>query len=250
MEEGEGKRKRDERDDRTFARHAVQFPPGRDRPQIPRGEAQTAYNLLRHRLLTRDVLAADDDRDGFMRRELEDLLERCPGTRALVPAAVLQMLEAGGPEQQAKVMADLKGTEIMVEKQAKRIYELEEALVLRSSRAVDLARITTLEHAVKKMEGEAAVDYQHYCQQESELRLQIKSLSESGALAFDSAAAMYTQANIYRREQTELKETVVVAQAEVAAAQAIVEAAQAATVAAQAATAVAQAEAAVNRAPN
>jgi hypothetical protein len=58
---------------------------------------------LRHRLLTRDVLAADDDRDGFMRRELEDLLERCPGTRALVPSSVLQMLEAGGPDQEAPV---------------------------------------------------------------------------------------------------------------------------------------------------
>jgi hypothetical protein len=212
---------------------------------LPGGEAQTAYNLLRHNLLTPGVLAADDYRgfDYVLRRELEDLLERCPGTSALVPAAVIQMLEVGGPEQQVKVIADLKGTEIMVDKQANRIYELEETLLARSQRAVDLARISTLEDAVKTLEDQAAVDYQHYCQQESELKHQIKSLSERGTLAFNSAAAMYTQANIYRREQSELKRTVAVAQAEVAAAQAIVEAAQAATAAAQAATAVAQVEA-------
>jgi hypothetical protein len=249
MEGGEGKRKRDEKD-RGVDRHAVQFPPGRDRPQVPNGGPQTAVNLLRHRLLTPGVLAADDYRGGVLRRELEDLLVQFPLMKHSVPAAVIQMLEVGGPEQQVKVMADLKRTEVMVDKQANRISELEEALLARSQRAVDLARITTLEDAIAQAETAARVDYQHYCQQEFELKLQIKSLSERGTLAFNSAAAMYTQANIYRREQTELKRTVAVAQAEVAAAQAIVEAAQAATAAAQAATAVAQAEAVVNRAPD
>jgi hypothetical protein len=98
MEEGEGKMKRDERDDRTFARHAVQFPPGRDRPQVPNGEPQTAVNLLRHRLLTPGVLAADDEGGGFLRRELEDLLVQFPVMKHSVPAAVLQRLEAGGPD--------------------------------------------------------------------------------------------------------------------------------------------------------
>jgi hypothetical protein len=145
----------------TAPSHATPFssPPGRNRSLIPGGEAQTAYNLLRHNLLTPGVLAADDHRGGVMRRELEDLLERCPGTSALVPAAVLQMLEAGGPDQHAKVMADMKATEIMVEKQANRIYELEEALLCRSSRAVDLARITTLEDAVKNVEEQGAIGY-------------------------------------------------------------------------------------------
>ena len=112
MEGGEGKRKRDERD-RGVDRHAVQFPPGRDRPQVPNGGPQTAVNLLRHRLLTPGVLAADDYRGGVLRRELEDLLVQFPLMKHSVPAAVIQMLEVGGPEQQVKVMADLKGTEIM-----------------------------------------------------------------------------------------------------------------------------------------
>ena len=201
--------------------HAVQFPLSRDRPLIPGGEAQTAYNLLRHNLLTPGVLAADDYRSGcVLRRELEDLLEVCPGTSVLVPAAVIQMLEIGGPEEQVKVMADLKGTEIMVEKQAKRLGELEELLLKRGAQADALARITSLEGDIAQAETAARVDLQHYTQQEMELRLQIKSLSESGALAVNAAAAMYKQAAIYRREQTELKETVKVAQAEVAAAQA------------------------------
>ena len=236
--------------DKPRRQQGAVFRPGTDRPLIPGGEAQTAYNLLRHNLLTPGALAADDYRGGVLRRELEDLLVQFPLMKHSVPAAVIQMLEVGGPEQQVKVMADLKRTEVMVDKQANRISELEEALLARSQRAVDLARITTLEDAIAQAETAARVDYQHYCQQEFELKLQIKSLSERGTLAFNSAAAMYTQANIYRREQTELKRTVAVAQAEVAAAQAIVEAAQAATAAAQAATAVAQAEAVVNRAPD
>ena len=97
MEGGDEKRKREE-DHVPGGRfnHAVKFAPGRDRPEIPTGEPQTAYNLLWHRLLTRDLLAADDDGGGFLRRELEDLLNRFPESRALVPADVSDLLEAGG----------------------------------------------------------------------------------------------------------------------------------------------------------
>ena len=208
--------------------HAVQFPLSRDRPLIPGGEAQTAYNLLRHNLLTPGVLAADDYRGGcVLRRELEDLLEVCPGTSVLVPAAVIQMLEIGGPEEQVKVMADLKGTEIMVEKQAKRLGELEEALLARGAQADALARITSLEGDIAQAEAAARVDYQHYTQQEFDLRLQIKSLTETKDDIFKNGLGLYNDLISLRTEH---------------------EAAQAATAAAQAATAVAQAEAAADRA--
>ena len=129
-------------------------------------------------------------------------------------------------ESNAKLARDLAGSEKMVLRQAQRIGELEEALLARGAAADALARITSLEGDIAQAEAAARVDLQHYTQQEFDLRLQIKSLSESGALAVNAAAAMYKQAAIYRREQTELKETVKVAQAEVAAAQAEVAAAQ------------------------
>jgi hypothetical protein len=83
--------------------HAVQFKPTADRPLIPGGGEQSAVNLLRHRPLTPAVLAADDGRGGFMRRELSDLLAQFPVMREQVQAAVLLMLLPGGPDQEAPV---------------------------------------------------------------------------------------------------------------------------------------------------
>ena len=144
--------------------------------------------------------------------QLQLRLPRCPPMQAA--------------ESNAKLARDLAGSEKMVLRQAQRLGELEEERLARGAQADALARITSLEGDIAQAEAAARVDLQHYTQQEMELRLQIKSLSESGALAVNAAAAMYKQAAIYRREQTELKETVKVAQAEVAAAQAEVAAAQ------------------------
>jgi hypothetical protein len=148
-------------------------------------------------------------------------------------------------QSNAKLAKDLAGSEKMVLRQAQRIGELEEALLARGAAADALARITTLEGAIAQAETAARVDYQHYCQQESELRLQIKSLTERKDDIFKNGLAMYNQITSLRQEQGELNQ---VAQAEVAASQASAEAAQAATAAAQAATAVAQVEAAADRA--
>ena len=145
--------------------------------------------------------------------QLQLRLPRCPPMQAA--------------ESNAKLARDLAGSEKMVLRQAQRLGELEEERLARGAQADALARITTLEGDIAQAETAARVDYQHYSQQESELRLQIKSLTETKDDIFKNGLGLYNDLISLRTEH---------------------EAAQAATAAAQAATAVAQAEAAADRA--
>jgi hypothetical protein len=130
-------------------------------------------------------------------------------------------------ESNAKLARDLAGSEKMVLRQAQRLGELEEERLARGAQADALARITSLEGDIAQAEAAARVDYQHYTQQEFDLRLQIKSLTETKDDIFKNGLGLYNDLISLRTEH---------------------EAAQAATAAAQAATAVAQAEAAADRA--
>jgi hypothetical protein len=133
----------------------------------------------------------------------------------------------GAAESNAKLARDLAGSEKMVLRQAQRLGELEEERLARGAQADALARITSLEGDIAQAEAAARVDYQHYTQQEFDLRLQIKSLTETKDDIFKNGLGLYNDLISLRTEH---------------------EAAQAATAAAQAATAVAQAEAAADRA--
>ena len=130
-------------------------------------------------------------------------------------------------QSNAKLARDLAGSEKMVLRQAQRLGELEEERLARGAQADALARITSLEGDIAQAEAAARVDYQHYTQQEFDLRLQIKSLTETKDDIFKNGLGLYNDLISLRTEH---------------------EAAQAATAAAQAATAVAQAEAAADRA--
>ena len=145
--------------------------------------------------------------------QLQLRLPRCPPMQAA--------------ESNAKLARDLAGSEKMVLRQAQRLGELEEERLARGAQADALARITSLEGDIAQAEAAARVDYQHYTQQEFDLRLQIKSLTETKDDIFKNGLGLYNDLISLRTEH---------------------EAAQAATAAAQAATAVAQAEAAADRA--
>ena len=145
--------------------------------------------------------------------QLQLRLHRCPPMQAA--------------ESNAKLARDLAGSEKMVLRQAQRLGELEEERLARGAQADALARITSLEGDIAQAEAAARVDYQHYTQQEFDLRLQIKSLTETKDDIFKNGLGLYNDLISLRTEH---------------------EAAQAATAAAQAATAVAQAEAAADRA--
>ena len=142
----------------------------------------------------------------------------------------------------AKLANDLKGSEQTVLRQAERLDDAEEGLrTLAGGERRALARVTALEGAISRAEAEARVDYQHYCQQETELKLQIKSLTETNDDTFKNGLGLYNNL-------VSLQEEHAAAQAATAAAQAATAAAQTEAAAAQAATAVAQAEAAADRA--
>ena len=142
----------------------------------------------------------------------------------------------------AKLANDLKGSEQTVLRQAERLADAEEGLrTLAGGERRALARVTALEGAISRAEAEARVDYQHYCQQETELKLQIKSLTETNDDTFKNGLGLYNNL-------VSLQEEHAAAQAATAAAQAATAAAQTEAAAAQAATAVAQAEAAADRA--
>ena len=145
--------------------------------------------------------------------QLQLRLPRCPPMQAA--------------ESNAKLARDLAGSEKMVLRQAQRLGELEEERLARGAQADALARITSLEGDIAQAEAAARVDYQHYTQQEFDLRLQIKSLTETKDDIFKNGLGLYNDLISLRTEH---------------------EAAQAATAAAQAATAVAQAEAVADRA--
>ena len=142
----------------------------------------------------------------------------------------------------AKLANDLAATEKTVLRQAERLADAEEGLrTLAGGERRALARVTALEGAISRAEAEARVDYQHYCQQETELKLQIKSLTETNDDTFKNGLGLYNNL-------VSLQEEHAAAQAATAAAQAATAAAQTEAAAAQAATAVAQAEAAADRA--
>ena len=144
----------------------------------------------------------------------------------------------------AKLANDLAATEKTVLRQADRLADAEAGLrTLAGGERRALARVTSLEGDIAKAEADARVDYQHYTQQETELKLQIKSLTETKDDIFKNGLGLYNKLVSLQEEHAAAQAATAAAQAATAAAQAEAADAQAEAVAAQAEAAAARADA-------
>ena len=157
------------------------FRPGRDRPQVPYGEPPTADNLLWHRLLTRDVLAADDEGGGLLRRELTDLLTDCPDRAQLVPEEVMLMLGARPDDTTNEDEEQQQLREEDARKQQLREEDAREQQ-LREATAAARVEVALAEQRVSAVEV-AAAQQQRYREEEAARQAERERLQQQAVLA-------------------------------------------------------------------
>ena len=169
--------------DKPRRQQGAVFRPGRDRPQVPNGEPQTAENLLWYKLLTRDVLAADDEGGGFLRRELTDLLTDCPDRAQLVPEEVMVMLGPLGAEPDDTTSEDEEQQQLREDEEQQQLRE-EDARKqqLREATAAARVEVALAEQRVSAAEV-AAAQQQRYREEEAARQAERERLQQQAVLA-------------------------------------------------------------------